>query len=86
MSTLDSKGESGGIILITDSIDVKETDTLMLSSGNSKRLRQEKAGNVDGFLGSNESGNGSNIYFETRGTSNQASQKMKVTLEQLMLL
>ena len=86
LSTLDSKGKSGGIILSISSVDDKDTGTLMLSTGNSKGLRQGRAGNLAGFLGFSDSGNGSNIYFETGATSKQVLQKMKGTLEQLILL
>ena len=63
MSTLGSKGKSDGIILSIGSVDDKDTGTLMLSTGNSKGLRQGRAGNLAGFLGSSDSGNGSNIFF-----------------------
>ena len=86
LSTLDSKGESGGIILSTESADDKATGTLMLSTGNSKGLRQGNAENLVGVLVFSDFGDGSNIYFEAGGISNQASQKIKAILEQLMLL
>ena len=51
------------------SADEKDTGTLMLSTGNSKGIRQGISGNLAGFLGSSDSGNGSNIYFETGASS-----------------